>query len=260
MRRLLIAAFIVVAAQGAVLAADAPDLPILRGSVYEAPKTYRTNWQGAYVGGQVGYGGSSMDFARYTVTGWPQLSDVTQTATSFGGFAGYNAQFEDVIVGIEGNYSRGTFSGSIFNETTTTTFNVGPIPGMDRVMTLRSDGAMTIKDFGSLRVRGGYATGNFLPYAFVGIGLGRADTLRSNTITGTYVGTTAANGVSGLPRVTTLAFDTNSQFIHGLSAGFGLDWMIFGGLFARAEYEYLQFTSSVPTSIHTVRGGVGYKF
>ena len=50
--------------------------------------------------------------------------------------------------------------------------------------------------------RGGYMAGNFLPYAFVGIGLGRADTLRSNTITGTYVGTNAANGVSTLPRPT----------------------------------------------------------
>ncbi len=36
--------------------------------------------------------------------------------------------------------------------------------------------------------------------------------------------------------------------------------MVFGGLFVRAEYEYLQLTSTLNTSIHSVRGGLGYKF
>jgi opacity protein-like surface antigen len=259
MRRLLVAGFIAVAAQAAQ-AADLPDLPILRGSFQDAPRAYRVNWQGFYVGGHAGYGASNMEFLSLNQDNWPPLAGATHRATSFGGFAGYNAQFEDVIVGIEGNYSRGTYTGSAFGESTTTTFNVGPVAGLDHVVTLRSDGAMTVKDFGSLRVRGGYMAGNFLPYAFAGIALGRADTLQSNAITGTYVGTTVANGVSGLPRTTTISTDTNNRFVHGFSGGFGLDWMVFGGLFVRAEYEYLQFTSSIDTNIHTVRGGVGYKF
>src|SRR6187401_504267 len=99
MRRLLVAGFIaVVTAQGA-LAADMPDLPVLRGSVYEAPRTYRTIWQGFYVGGQAGYGASNMKFSDLNVAGWPLLEGVSHRAASFGGFAGYNAQFEDVIVG-----------------------------------------------------------------------------------------------------------------------------------------------------------------
>lgn len=260
MRRLLVAGFIAVAAQGAQ-AADPPDLPILRGSVYEAPRTYRTSWQGFYVGGQAGYGASNMDFSGFNETDWPPLSGATHRATSFGGFAGYNAQFEDVIVGIDGSYMHGTFTGSATATSTTTTLNVGPIPGLNDVVTRRSDGAMTVKDFGSVRVRGGYAAGNFLPYAFVGLGFGRADTFRSISISGIYTGTTAANGVSALPRPpTTISLDTNNQFVHGVSAGVGLDWMLFGGLFVRAEYEYLQFTSGLDTNIHSVRGGLGYKF
>jgi len=260
MRRLLFAGFIaVVTAQGA-LAADMPDLPVLRGSVYEAPRTYRTVWQGFYVGGQVGYGASNMNFFDLNVTDWPQLQAVSHRATSFGGFAGYNAQFEDVIVGLDMNYSRGTYTASTFAETSTITLNVGPIPGLNETVTRRSDGAMTIKDFGSIRVRGGYSAGSFLPYAFVGIGLGRADTFRSTSITGVYSGTIGPNNVTNAPRTTRLPFDTNNQLVHGVSGGFGLDWMIFGGLFARAEYEYLQFTSATNANIHTVRGGVGYKF
>jgi outer membrane immunogenic protein len=260
MRRLLVAGFIaVMAAQGAQ-AADMPDLPILRGSVYEAPRTYRTIWQGFYVGGQVGYGGSNMNFADLNVPNWPQLGAVTHRATSFGGFAGYNAQFEDVIVGLDMNYSHGTFTGSSSAETVSIQTNIGGVAGVNQITTLRSDGAMTVKDFGSIRVRGGYVAGNFLPYAFVGIGLGRADTFRSSSVTGVFTGNLAANGLTSAPRTTTLAVDTNNQLIHGVSAGFGLDWMIFGSLFARAEYEYLQFTSAINTNIHTVRGGVGYKF
>jgi opacity protein-like surface antigen len=261
MRRLLVAAFIVVAAQGAAFAADPPDFPVLRGSVYEAPKSYRTNWQGFYVGGQFGYGAAEIDFTRFNEgTTWPALPGINTTSKSFGGFAGYNSQFEDVIVGIDLSYSRGPFAATAFNSATTTAPNVGPLPGLSRVSTLQTNASMTVLDFGSVRARGGYVAGNFLPYAFVGIGIGRADTALSQSITGTYEGTTVLNEVSGAPRRTAISTDTNGQFIHGVSAGFGLDWMVFGGLFVRAEYEYLQFTSTIGTNIHTARGGIGYKF
>ncbi len=65
MRRLLVAGFIVVAAHGAH-AADPADVPILRGSYYEAPKAYRSNWQGFYVGGHYGYSSHDFDFSNTT--------------------------------------------------------------------------------------------------------------------------------------------------------------------------------------------------
>ncbi len=36
--------------------------------------------------------------------------------------------------------------------------------------------------------------------------------------------------------------------------------MLYGGLFARAEWEYVRFTGPIDTNINTVRGGLGYKF
>ena len=256
MRRLLVAGFVAIAGQGSALAAD---LPILRGAIGEpAPACCRAVWQGFYVGGQAGYGASSMGFEEFspeptTNATWPLLESVTHRASMFGGFAGYNAQYENVVIGFEGNYMHGAFAGASSAE------RVDSLPinaTTNLIRTYRSDGSMTVKDFGTLRVRGGYTMGNFMPYLFAGFGMGRADTFRSATLTGVL----ETSGVPGAPRVTTIATDTNNQFVHGFAAGAGLDWMLFGGLFVRAEYEYLQFTSTLNTNIHSVRGGVGYKF
>jgi outer membrane immunogenic protein len=236
---LLVAGFIAVATQGA---ASAADMPILRGAIREpAPACCLAVWQGFYVGGQAGYGSSTMGLEQFSPVPtsnlvWPFLNDATHRASMFGGFAGYNAQYENVVLGFEANYMHGTFTGSSVAERIDTTGR-----------TFRSFGAMTVKDFGSLRVRGGYTMGSFMPYLFAGLGLGRADTARSMTVT---------DGVQS----STISSDTNNQFVHGFAAGGGLDWMVFGGLFVRAEYEYLQFTSTVNTNIHSFRGGVGYKF
>ncbi|MGZ3324362.1 MAG: outer membrane protein, partial [Xanthobacteraceae bacterium] len=51
-----------------------------------------------------------------------------------------------------------------------------------------------------------------------------------------------------------------SHLIYGYSTGIGVDVMLCAGLFMRAEWEYVRFTSSVDTSVNTVRAGLGYKF
>jgi outer membrane immunogenic protein len=48
--------------------------------------------------------------------------------------------------------------------------------------------------------------------------------------------------------------------VFGYSAGAGIDIMLVGGLFVRAEYEYRRVTSDVESNINTVRAGLGYKF
>lgn len=49
---------------------------------------------------------------------------------------------------------------------------------------------------------------------------------------------------------------------YGYAAGLGAEAMLWGGLFARAEYEYVKYTSvkNVNMSTNTVRAGLGYKF
>jgi opacity protein-like surface antigen len=124
---------------------------------------------------------------------------------------------------------------------------------------------MTITDYGSLRVRGGYAVDCFLPYAFAGVALGQGYINRRADIDlrYRYIGTQ----VPPLPNfalVDSLTDTANAHFISGLAAGLGIDVMLYAGLFLRAEWEYLRFSSSdnttVNTTVNTVRGGLGYKF
>ena len=107
MRRLLLAAMMFGAAQGAY-AADMPDLPVLRGSLPDGLSTVRTVWQGYYVGGQASYGAvtskppatlnSDLNAAA------PALGSASARGLGWGAFAGYNSQWDDVVIGIEGNY------------------------------------------------------------------------------------------------------------------------------------------------------------
>ena len=118
---------------------------------------------------------------------------------------------------------------------------------------------MKITDYGSLRVRGGYAIDSFLPYGFVGVAMGQANILRraDARIDYLYVGT------AGLPNLSASGFLTdnaNSKFITGFAGGLGMEWMVWSGLFMRAEWEYLRFTSTVDTTVNTVRVGLGGKF
>ena len=57
-----------------------------------------------------------------------------------------------------------------------------------------------------------------------------------------------------------LTDNANSHLVTGFAGGLGIDMMLYAGLFLRAEWEYLRFTSSVDTTVNTVRAGLGYKF
>lgn len=268
MRRIVLAMIMAGVVQGAQ-AADLPDLPILRGSLREGAPT---RWAGFYVGGQAGTGASDMNFSDSTqdmvakmlvntgienvghVSEWPVLGKKSQRGDGYGGFAGYNAQWGDVVLGLEANYMHGNFGGGDSN-TMSRFFDVGTFTDfVDYTATSR----FTIKDMGSVRVRAGYAWGSFLPYMFGGVSLGRADVLRSATVSGTQVNNAAP--FQTVPFSVSQTEGQSNRFIYGYAAGAGLDVMLVGGLFARAEWEYLKFAGPIDTSINTVRGGLGYRF
>jgi opacity protein-like surface antigen len=93
---------------------------------------------------------------------------------------------------------------------------------------------------------------------FGGFALGNADIARSVTVYDA-VSTSISGPFSSLP--TLKATDAvHNHLIYGYTAGLGLDVSLIGGLFLRAEWEYIRFTASVDTSINTVRAGLGYKF
>lgn len=280
MRRIVLAMALVAATHGAH-AADLPDLtdlPVLRGGFRDGMNAGIPRWQGVYVGGQVGYGSADMNFAgsNNALIGralGPNniLLDVVQSVSganskvnlhqsTVGGFAGYNGQWDDVVLGVEANYMHGNFNG---------TSTVAPVPltyvtpfsdGLYHMVGLNSSRSISITDMGTIRARAGYAIGSFLPYVFGGFALGRADISSNVLITDRSAATFA--GTAGAPLVTYTASDSISgKMLYGYTAGLGTEAILFGGLFARAEWEYVRFVNAgADININTVRGGLGYRF
>jgi outer membrane immunogenic protein len=272
MRRFLLAMAMCGMTVGAQ-AADLSDLPVLRGGFTDGLTSTTVNWSGVYVGGQVSRGAADMDFTKSTkdlldklvnnsaaatqfnIANWPVLGTAhAPSNTAFGAFAGYNLQYTDALIGVELNYSHGIFPASstgsqtrTFTDSNNVTTNV----------TASSNASMRVTDFGSLRVRGGYSVGNFLPYGFVGVGMGQADIIRNVRLDIRY----DAPGVpSTFATPLIISDNANSHFVTGFAAGLGVEWMMSAGLFLRAEWEYLRFTATVDTTVNTARVGLGYKF
>lgn len=247
MRGLLLAA-VMLGTVSAAQAADMPDLPILRGSFTDGLSNSNVNWQGYYVGGQGEYGaitskvspGINSDI-QSSAYNWQPLAFAHSNTAGYGAFAGYNGQWDDVVLGIEANYIHGGFKST--SSSTAQTFNNANV----LIATTATSAMVGVSDFGSLRVRAGYAWGCFLPYAFIGGGAGSQSVDR-----------TASVFPTSAPATTTFA--SKSKLVYGYSAGVGVDVMVIGGLFLRAEYEYQRVTSDIESNVNSVRAGLGYKF
>jgi outer membrane immunogenic protein len=274
MRRFLLAA-VMIGAASCAQAADMPDLPILRGSYVDGLTTSRVNWQGFYVGGQAGYGSSDEKFAgsnanmlatlldhnviqQMQVAQWNLgLAGQSARSSAFGAFAGYNWQWDDVVVGLEASYVHGSFGGAS-RATKELVSGSALSDTFFHDVAVDSSASISISDMATFRARAAYAWGCFLPYMFGGFALGKADIARSVTIHDAV--STTINGPF-TPLATLNATDAvHNHLIYGYTAGLGVDVNLIGGLFMRAEWEYVRFTSQVDTNINTVRAGLGYKF
>jgi outer membrane immunogenic protein len=275
MRRLLLAAMMFGAASGA-RAADLPDFPILRGALTDGLSPPRVNWQGYYIGAQGGYGSSDEDFRSVPSTrpllqvlatdveremGFGSSSNfgkLSRRSSGGGVFAGYNSQWDDVVIGLEASYLHGGFGGSVTN--TNSSASLVPLSdGYFHNITTTSTAAISIKDMATFRARAGYAYGCFLPYLFGGFALGNADIVR----TATLLDVTTPGPANPPALASTFGSASEAQhnhLIYGYTAGLGVDINLVGGLFLRAEWEYVRFTAVVDTNINTVRAGLGYKF
>jgi outer membrane immunogenic protein len=265
MRRLLLALGMI----GLASSAGAGDFPVLRGSetFVPAPPTY-TRWSGFYVGGQWGYGSANVDFSGATTSlvafslrelaleseqhpsQWNVLGNTNTSASSYGGFVGFNTQWDDAILGFELNYNRTSFMA------------VAPVSPLTRangaagnayVVTLSGSGMMRITDVATLRARAGYAAGSYLPYVTVGFALGRADIARSALVDLTE---------NGVPFSFSGSETKDGAFLYGWAVGGGVDIAVTSNLFLRGEAEYVNFSpiSGMYATMTTARIGAGLKF
>jgi outer membrane immunogenic protein len=274
MRRFVLAAMMFGAVSGAH-AADMPDFPALRGGFTDGAGAPPVNWRGFYIGGQAGYGSSDESFSgtnanmlaalldhnviqEMQVSQWNLgLGKQSARSTAYGAFAGYNWQWDDAVVGVEASYLHGTLGGAS-HATKALTSGAALSDGLFHSVAVDSSAAISISDMATFRGRAAYAWGCFLPYAFAGFALGNADIART-VVVHDAIGASLAGPF--VPLATLTAEDaSHNHLIYGYSAGLGVDVNLVGGLFMRAEWEYVRFTSAVDTSINTVRAGLGYKF
>jgi outer membrane immunogenic protein len=279
------------------------EMPTLRGASTDyaptpfvaAPPIF-TRWSGFYAGGQGSGSIAGMDFStsvrsllsfatrnseleRANVTDWTTLRNGDTSGAGFGGFVGYNTQWDDVTLGVEANYTHSSLSKSASNQIAREFKDSTTAPaGTEYKFHAKIDAnaAVTLTDFGSLRARGGWAAGNVMPYAFAGLAVARANAERSVTVTETRTDTvtTTTTDLAGRTTTTTTVLvpdkniffppqkDGQTAYSFGYTLGAGMDVLVTGNLFVRGEYEYVRFPDVKGTRINlnTVRLGGGLKF
>jgi outer membrane immunogenic protein len=275
-------ALILMAPAGAI-AADMPEF--LRGSY--SPSS--TRWDGFYVGGQAGKTFGSADFGNATgpmvsyilantelqsiVSDWTTLRKGSTGGQSFGGFIGYNYQWDDVVLGAELNYNH-------MSIVTGGQDTVGPIlvPGaaqsggtVEYKVTVTSNASVAIHDIVTARARAGWAYDRFMPYGFAGLAVGSADITRfaSVNVLESITPTPPPPSAPGpfLPLLPPLPRNPQSQsqggvIAYGFTAGLGVEVALMQNLFVRAEWEFIEFPNIADfrVSANSARVGVGLKF
>jgi outer membrane immunogenic protein len=263
--RWLLCGLVVLAGAQQASAADLSDM-FLRGSNTVITAPGGTNWEGFYFGGHVGAAYAGADFSEATMSlietslrssiylnagvhQWNVLGKYDASGSSVGGFAGYNFQWDDAVVGVELSYNR-------TNLALAAAGSMGRQPaGIPDAVYVDATASMRLTDYGTARVRGGWATGSFMPYAFVGLALGRADVTRSVT-------TNLVNGAGINFFTDTITDNKLGDLAYGYTAGLGVDFCVMQNLFVRAEYEYVGFGAfnGIKAHIQTARIGAGIKF
>jgi outer membrane immunogenic protein len=273
---------------GWMAGAEAADMA-LRGSMpaSEAPSL---DFGGAYIGGSFGIGSANLDvqtagrnFVSRSLSGYTYETSTTQPAASsfirldpvrgtpriFGAFVGYQAQYEDAVIGVEFDYTRvgaggsSTFSmptsggGMIYNSTTT---------GY-QIYRQNASVSATLHDYVTARLRAGWAYGRFMPYLTGGLAIARGTvtssfdaSLEDCTIdTSVTPNVTTCNGAS---TITSTISNNRNAIGFGFAMGTGVDVLVTNNVFLRAEYQYLRVPSiaGVAATLHTARVGVGIKY
>jgi len=271
MRWVIVALFVL----GFVSRAFAADLDILRGSEPVGPSFF-TNWTGFYVGGDAGVSGENADFSRATQPSiayalrhtalentshpseLPVLGIADHTVPSYGGFFGYNSQWQDLMLGVEANFQH-TTAALIPPSSPISRGALLDGLGNSYAVTITGTGSMYNLNYVALRGRAGLILGNFLPYGFIGAVVGIADV----NVTSTFQGVCQAGST---PTCSNIAFSATdgrtSALLYGATVGGGFDYAFTQHLFMRGEFEYTRFAQfdNLLLTVSSARLGAGFKF
>lgn len=229
------------------LAADLFDAP-LRGTQHGSEPI--AHWGGFYAGGHVGISRADSDFsgvANSVTATVPAFSVYRRDLVdefrnkwkeadgrSFGAFVGYNTQFDEVVLGIEADFTRMSLTArrDVY------------IPDRFSLNTLEGHASLDLRDVATLRARAGYTIGAFMPFVTGGIAVGRGKTVHDFNLPGFRDD------------------DSREAWSVGLTGGAGVDVALSRNLFLRGEWQYIRFgdLAGVQANVHNLRAAAGLKF
>lgn len=211
-RSILLAAACAIVSVQAAYAADMPT----KAPAYAPIAMY--NWTGFYIGGQVGGGWFSSQTTHIDPTGsFPAgWVDSTIDGSGFlgGGYAGYNYQINQFVIGIDGDYSWADLKGS------------GSDISPNNFGTTTHD--ENVKWIATVTGRLGYAVNNWLLFGKGGWAWAGFD---GNSSTFNLAGINTSNG-------------TSSETRDGWTLGGGVEWGFLPKWSAKLEYDYVKFNTS----------------
>jgi outer membrane immunogenic protein len=254
-RLCILAAVCAIFSAQAAVAADLPPMkaPPPRAPAY-VPVLY--NWTGFYVGAEGGGGW----FSNEVTNGLNAADGTTNFPPGFvhnklngsgwlaGGYAGYNYQINQLVLGIDGDYTWARLTGS--------TSDVGPTGFTD-------NSSETVKWIATVTGRLGYAVNNWMFFGKAGWAWAGFSGISSTFNT---AGTNTNN-------------DTNAQTRNGWTIGAGTEWGFDQHWSAKLEYDYVSFMTanyvntavtvggvvtfpgrSATSNLNMVKAGVAYRF
>lgn len=275
----------------AVQAADL-DYGLLRGPDYET-EVADIDWSGVYVGAHAGYASTSQAytnkfsrlstdyFARSnedfgfanavdSAAGSLAVFERRVSGTGFGGYLGYNYQFDETVVGVEFDYTRLNAAGRSEYAVNTGFFDGSLTPVQVRVNGIAST---EIVDYGTARLRGGFTFGSLMPFLTAGVAIGRAKVGQQIAVTSqnpAYNRVISDRNVDGTTTNAFLGSYVKTVTVGGLALGAGVEWALTQNFILRGEYQYVLFdafggttgsnASARGVNINTVRAGAAIKF
>lgn len=271
-------------------AAEAADMA-LRGSIPAIGEVAEqpVNWGGLYGGLHFGVGSQQFDMQtagrteanrqlnglNFESTGTGQtaasqliLIDPQRTSPMlFGGFVGYQVQFDDAVIGLEFDYTRltrgqqavGNFTSPNATMFTATTGAFTDAFRQNVTVTSRLD------DYFTMRARAGYAFGRVMPYVTGGLAIGRGATTVNYIASYDRIDLNATDAVDWTANGVVLRNSTRASIgatSMGFTLGAGVEALLGQNVFLRAEYQYLRIPSmaGVPITMHAARIGAGLKY
>ena len=285
MRSLLVALGLIASTCGAF--AQEFELPTLRGTqAWVPPAPVVNGWGGFYAGAQFGYTNAGIDFANSVndlstfivrnsifesiVGGFTTMGKASTNGGHYGFFAGYNQAWEGgAILGLEVNYSRLSLTTGAADTNSLRIANDATAPPGHHFFydpfTVTGAATIHITDLASFRARAGWAAGQFMPYAFGGVAIARADSDRLATVSYTRkdVPDSTVPPTAPLPTATfgpvTQSDGNKGRFYYGYALGIGLEACIMPNVFLRGEWELDNF-QSLRANVNNARAAIGVRF